>query len=188
MSENTLVIMQEAPEGFTVAVVKGDDIETIWGGDGGLLEDAITTAKNTANEVSAENKDAWAAFEVSTNSADMDELEKKLLSRESCRDDYWAFDPAQQSIEDIAMYYIDHGTGAGNETVIGTLDEAKARAEEGMSYTQTSVAIYESYADFKNDAEPVAISRWRGVKYDPEVNDEEPCADFGDFGYNAAWE
>ena len=32
-------------------------------------------------------------------------------------------------------YYIDYGTGAGNEYVEGTLDEAKKVAEDGLSYT-----------------------------------------------------
>lgn len=39
------------------------------------------------------------------------------------------------------MYYIDYGTGAGNEYVDGTLDDAKKVAEDGIAYTQTDVKI-----------------------------------------------
>lgn len=38
-------------------------------------------------------------------------------------------------------YYVNYGTGAGNEEVEGTLEDAMRVAEEGLTYTQQSVRI-----------------------------------------------
>ena len=71
-------------------------------------------------------------------------------------------------------YYIDYGTGAGNEWVEGTLEDAQKTAAEGVNYTQTDAVILE-------DDEEVARLAWCG--FPPDDDDIEVVADFGDFGY-----
>lgn len=71
-------------------------------------------------------------------------------------------------------YYIDYGTGAGNEWAEGTLDDAKKAAAEGVRYTQTDAVILE-------DGEEVARLTWCGCQLDDD--DIEVIADFGNFGY-----
>lgn len=75
-------------------------------------------------------------------------------------------------------YYINYGTGAGNECVDGTLDEAKKAAEEGLTYTQTDVKIQTEEGD------DVAVLRWYGVQ--PE-EDDVVTTKFGDSGFYAEW-
>ena len=78
----------------------------------------------------------------------------------------------------MGKYYIDYGTGAGNEWVTGTLEEAKQAAVEGVSYTQTDVVILE-------DGEEVARLVWCGCPRDPDDDDIEVVVDFGGFGFYA---
>lgn len=75
-------------------------------------------------------------------------------------------------------YYINYGTGAGNECVDGTLDEAKKVAEQGLAYTQTDVRIQ------TEDGEDVSVLNWYGVA--PE-EDDVVTARFGDFGFYGEW-
>lgn len=75
-------------------------------------------------------------------------------------------------------YYIDYGTGAGNEYVEGTLDEAKKVAEDGLSYTQTDVKVQ------TEDGEDVAILKWYGVQ---PSEDDVVTAQFGDYGFYSEW-
>lgn len=75
-------------------------------------------------------------------------------------------------------YYIDYGTGAGNEYVEGTLDEAKKVAEVGLSYTQTDVKVQ------TEDGEDVAILKWYGVQ---PSEDDIVTAQFGDYGFYSEW-
>lgn len=75
-------------------------------------------------------------------------------------------------------YYIDYGTGAGNEYVEGTLDEAKKVAEDGLSYTQTDVKVQ------TEDGEDVAILKWYGVQPN---EDDVVTAQFGDYGFYSEW-
>lgn len=75
-------------------------------------------------------------------------------------------------------YYINYGTGAGNEYVDGTLEDAKKVAEDGLAYTQTDVRIQ------TEDGEDVAVLNWYGVK--PE-GDDVVTARFGDFGFYGEW-
>lgn len=78
-------------------------------------------------------------------------------------------------------YYINFGTGAGNFWVEGDIEEAKQRAAEARTYCQSSCVINEYPIG------PVCVSTWVPKKYDPEEDPDEPIADFGDFGYYAAW-
>ncbi len=75
-------------------------------------------------------------------------------------------------------YYINYGTGAGNEFVDGTLEEAKKAAEEGLAYTQEDVKIQ------TEDGEDVAVLKWYGVQ--PE-EDDIVTARFGDEGFYGEW-
>ena len=75
-------------------------------------------------------------------------------------------------------YYINYGTGAGDEYVDGTIEDAKKVAEDGLAYTQTDVKIQ------TEDGEDVAVLNWYGVK--PEENDAV-TAQFGDYGFYGEW-
>lgn len=55
-------------------------------------------------------------------------------------------------------YYVNFGTGAGDEQVDGTLEDAKKAAENGLAYTQTDVRIQ------TEDGEDVAVLKWYGVE------------------------
>lgn len=77
-------------------------------------------------------------------------------------------------------YYINYGTGAGNEWA-DSLEEAMELAEKNCCYTQCSIYIQDE------DGNKVKKSNWCGVKYDPNEDPDEPMAVFGDFGYYAAW-
>jgi hypothetical protein len=73
----------------------------------------------------------------------------------------------------MGKYYIDYGTGAGNEWVTGTLEDAKKVAAEGVSYTQTDAVILE-------DGEEVARLFWTGGLPDDDIDE---VVRFGDFGF-----
>lgn len=75
-------------------------------------------------------------------------------------------------------YYVNYGTGAGDEYVEGTLDDAKKVAEDGIAYTQTDIKIQ------TEDGEDVAVLTWYGVA--PE-EDDIVIARFGDFGFYGEW-
>lgn len=75
-------------------------------------------------------------------------------------------------------YFINYGTGAGNEYVEGTLDEAKKVAEDGLSYTQTDVKVQ------TEDGDDVAILKWYGVQPN---EDDVVTAQFGDYGFYSEW-
>lgn len=75
-------------------------------------------------------------------------------------------------------YYINYNTGAGNEVVEGTIEDAMRVAEEGLAYTQKPVTIY------NDDHEEVANLQWYGVK--PE-DDDVVTARFGDHGFYGEW-
>lgn len=76
-------------------------------------------------------------------------------------------------------YYVNFGTGAGNEWVEGTLSEAQKVAEDGLAYTQTDVKIQ------TEDGKDVAVLPWWGVT--PE-DDDVVTARFGDFGFYGEWQ
>lgn len=77
-------------------------------------------------------------------------------------------------------YYINYNTGAGNETVKGSLEAVMKKAEEGLEYTQENVNIYAAGSD-----KPVATLRWYGCT--PTEDDVVTCQ-FGDFGFYGEWE
>lgn len=75
-------------------------------------------------------------------------------------------------------YYVNYGTGAGNEWVDGTLNEAMKVAEDGLSYTQQSVSIVDEGGNV------VANLPWWGVA--PGEDDFVTCR-FGDYGFYGEW-
>ncbi len=75
-------------------------------------------------------------------------------------------------------YYINYRTGAGDEYIEGTLDEAKKVAEDRLSYTQQDVKIQ------TEDGEDVAVLRWYGVA---PAEDDVVTAMFGDYGFYGEW-
>lgn len=78
------------------------------------------------------------------------------------------------------LYYIDYGTGVGDFTFEGTLEEAKKEAEKNISYTQESVLI--------RDAETwdlISILLWWGYEADTEI--DMPYIDYGKFGFYVKW-
>ena len=78
----------------------------------------------------------------------------------------------------MKKYFIDYQTGAGNQSIKGTLEEAIETAIKGARYTQTSITITDD-----NDNQ-VATLRWYGVSPDvDEVEEEDIAVRFGDFGY-----
>lgn len=84
-------------------------------------------------------------------------------------------------------YYIDYGTGAGNKYFDGTLDEAKAGADEGAAYTQCSYCI-KAVDDNGDPAEVICSRPWWGVEYDPDEDEDDDVITFGKFGYFGAWQ
>ena len=78
-------------------------------------------------------------------------------------------------------YRINYGTGAGDETVNGTLEQAMKVADDGAAYTQRDIRIEDENSDL------VALRHWWGVKYDPDESDETDIIGFGDFGYYGEW-
>jgi len=76
-------------------------------------------------------------------------------------------------------YLVNFHTGAGNFTA-DTLEEAMTRADEAAAYTQQDITVED------DNGTQVAIRRWYGVAYDPEIPEEAPI-DFGKFGYYADW-
>lgn len=83
----------------------------------------------------------------------------------------------------ISKYYINYGTGAGNEYA-ETLEEAMTIADEGAAYTQRDIRITDA-----ESGELAAIRQWWGVVYDPDESGEaeEEIIAFGEFGYYGAW-
>lgn len=79
-------------------------------------------------------------------------------------------------------YFIDYGTGAGNEWVSGTLADAKAVADDGARYTQCSIMIC------NEDLEPVGGRMWIGRSHDPDTDPDTDPIEFGAFGYYGDWQ
>ena len=82
-----------------------------------------------------------------------------------------------------AFYMIRYNTGAGDEEVNGTLDEAKAIADDGAAYTQQDIVIEDE------DGNEVARRVWYGVELTDEymTDDEDKYITFGSFGFYAPW-
>lgn len=76
-------------------------------------------------------------------------------------------------------YFINYGTGAGDESVEGALDDARKVAENNLCYTQKDVRIEDENGNI------VARLPWWGVV--PEEDDEVVCR-FGDSGFYGAWQ
>ena len=81
-------------------------------------------------------------------------------------------------------YFINYGTGAGDEYVDGTLANAKKAADEGVAYTGENVKIF----DGDNVA---AMRRWYDTVFNPDDYDNGEAADvirFGTFGHYGEWQ
>ena len=80
-------------------------------------------------------------------------------------------------------YYINYHTGAGDEWVEGSLDEAKRIADGGAAYTQEPITIED-----ENGVE-VACRPWWGIDFRPDETDEswDEIISFGSFGHYGAW-
>lgn len=83
-----------------------------------------------------------------------------------------------------SKYYINYGTGAGNEYA-ETLEQAMTIADEGAAYTQRDIRVTDA-----ESGDLAAIRPWCGVKYDPDESEEteDEIIAFGDFGYYGAWQ
>lgn len=96
------------------------------------------------------------------------------------------FDPGKEIVgyREIECYTIRYNTGAGDEEVNGTLDEAKAVADDGAAYTQQDIVIEDESGD------EVARRVWYGVELTEEdmTEDEDQYITFGSFGYYAPWQ
>ena len=78
--------------------------------------------------------------------------------------------------EDKEKYYINYNTGAGNEYVTGTLEEAIKTARDGASYTQCDIDIIDIY-----DGDTI-VATWRWVGLQAE-DDEDDIIRFGTAGH-----
>lgn len=93
----------------------------------------------------------------------------------------------------MSKYYIDYGTGAGNEVVEGSIGDAQERADTGACYTQCSITIYEVDEQAKL-LMPIYQRDWCGVAFDEEQaelyedGENADVLDYGDFGYYAPWQ
>lgn len=70
-----------------------------------------------------------------------------------------------------------------SEEFEGTLNEAKAYADDGITYNQQNCEIRE-----EDDETIVAVRKWFDVEYHGDDNDycENPI-EFGDYGYYSDW-
>lgn len=75
-------------------------------------------------------------------------------------------------------WFINYHTGAGDVTFDGTEEQAKAKADEGISYTQQDVTIESDEGRY--------IRRWYGstASDEDEIND---IIKFGDSGFYDEW-
>lgn len=90
----------------------------------------------------------------------------------------------------MSKYYIDYGTGAGNEYVNGELEDAQKAADEGAAYTQCGISIFPVDAEGNKAEEPECTRKWWSVKFDSELyenGEDTDIIDFGDFGYFDEW-
>jgi uncharacterized membrane protein YdfJ with MMPL/SSD domain len=79
----------------------------------------------------------------------------------------------------MEKYMVNYGTGAGN-SYHATIDEAKAAAKDGMTYTQQSVKIIDTDTD-----DVVSVSRWWSVA---PTDESDVLCQIGSFGYYADWQ
>lgn len=79
-------------------------------------------------------------------------------------------------------YYIRDNAFIPPAEVNGTLEEAKALADERASYTEQSIYITDA------DGNSVAYRPWEGFRFDPELEEEAGIIDFGEWGYYGPWQ
>ena len=77
----------------------------------------------------------------------------------------------------MRKYYVDYGTGAGNEWLDAeTLEDAKIEVEEGVRYTQTDAVVLEG----GKNGEEIARLCWYGCSPNEE---DEVAVSYGNFGF-----
>lgn len=76
-------------------------------------------------------------------------------------------------------FYINYNTGAGNEWVTGTIEDAMKKADENATYTQETIAIENANHD------ELAHRSWHGTL--EFIDGEENPIKFGDSGYYSDW-
>lgn len=81
----------------------------------------------------------------------------------------------------MTKYTINYNTGVTQE-VEGTLDDAKAAAKKGASYTQEKITIHDALT-----GAVVSTARWWGIVPDEDFEDDI-LLQFGDAGYYSVWE
>lgn len=81
----------------------------------------------------------------------------------------------------MKTYNIKYHTGAGDETVTGTLEDAMRVADEGAAYTQKDITIEDS------DGNEITRRVWFGTGYDPDSDSQQDPICFGGFGFYADW-
>ena len=91
--------------------------------------------------------------------------------------------PAPRRRKDEKMFTIYYNNGL-RDKCDGTLDDAKAMADECASYTQCDITIEDE------NREEVAHRRWYGVPFDPSETEstEDEVIQFGTFGFYDRWE
>ena len=100
---------------------------------------------------------------------DMDDADPDMIEL------YRLFDAVEEE-----KYFITCGTGAGDEWVTGSLEDAKARADEQATYCQSDIVIEDE------DGYEVTRRVWYG--YTPDSEDREcDIIEFGDFGFYNTW-
>jgi hypothetical protein len=81
----------------------------------------------------------------------------------------------------MSKYFINYGTGVGNEWVDGTLEDAMKTADENATYTQEPICIQNENGDV------ITGRSWYGIAYDENENDCEDPIKFGSYGFYADW-
>lgn len=110
------------------------------------------------------------------------EIEEYALEYCECDEDgEWIsgsdYDFAEEE-KSIMAFYVNYGTGTGNEYIQGSLDDAKKAAEENLAYTQQSVRIQ------NESGKDVAVLPW----YDTEPEEDDVVtARFGESGFYGEW-
>ena len=79
-------------------------------------------------------------------------------------------------------YIINYHTGAGNQTITGTLENARQIADQGAAYTGKNITIEDE------TGVTVALRPWWPVPYSPDEGEQESPICFGDSGYYGDWQ
>lgn len=87
-------------------------------------------------------------------------------------------------------WYVNFGTGEGDEYIEGELDTALAFADNSAAYTSADIKVYSVDDEGKISETPACMRWWVGIKFDPDLYEDGEYADiidFGEFGYYDEW-